>query len=88
MTDDADIDATDDLPEEIAAVLERAAIWTDLPPGSRTRWWPRSPPRQSRRWLPPSPSRPLVPGGPRNLPRSGGDPRCRGGSLQRQRSRW
>jgi hypothetical protein len=33
MTDDADIDATDDLPEEIAAVLARADTWADLPPG-------------------------------------------------------
>lgn len=33
MTDDADIDATDDLPEEIAAVLARAATWADLPSG-------------------------------------------------------
>lgn len=33
MTDDADIDATDDLPEELAAVLARADLWTDLPPG-------------------------------------------------------
>lgn len=33
MTDDADIEATGDLPEEIATVLARADIWTDLPAG-------------------------------------------------------
>jgi Anti-sigma-K factor rskA len=33
MTDDADIDATDDLPEEIADVLARADTWADLPAG-------------------------------------------------------
>ena len=33
MTDDADTDATDDLPDEIAALLARADTWADLPPG-------------------------------------------------------